>query len=109
VPLAGNRQVSTFVAEAGYRQSWQSNSENKFSINSYKLGLEFAPVRDVRFRATFQRAVRAPNVQVLFTPLSREGFDSDPCAGVVPEATFEQCARTGVTAVQYGRIAESPN
>ena len=109
VPLAGNRQISTFVAEAGYRQSWQSNSENKFSINSYKLGFEFAPVRDVRFRATIQRAVRAPNVQVLFTPVSRDGFDSDPCAGVVPKATFEQCARTGVTAVQYGRIAESPN
>ena len=109
VPLVEDRQISSLVAEAGYRQSWQSNPENRFAMNSYKIGLEFAPLRDVRFRATLQRAVRAPNVQVLFSPIFRHGFHNDPCAGVVPEATIEQCARTGVTAAQYGRIAASPN
>ena len=109
VPLVGDRQIPSVVAEAGYRQSWQSNSKNRFSMNSYKLGLEFAPHRTVRFRATLQRAVRAPNVQVLFSPIFRHGFHNDPCAGVVPEATIEQCERTGVTATQYGRIASSPN
>lgn len=109
VPLVQNHWISSLVAEAGYRQSWQSNSENSFSTNSYKLGLEFAPIRDIRFRATLQRAVRAPNVQDLFAPTFRHGFNRDPCAGVDPDPTLEQCARTGVTAAQYGRIAESPN
>jgi outer membrane receptor protein involved in Fe transport len=60
--------------------------------------------------------VRAPNVVELFTPRSIGlGLDFDPCAGTNPIvdetdpfATPANCARTGVSAAQYGHIAESP-
>jgi outer membrane receptor protein involved in Fe transport len=65
-------------------------------------------VRGIRLRASLQRAVRAPNIQELFAPVFPEGFDHDPCAGLTPDATQEQCARTGVSAAQYGNILANP-
>ena len=54
----------------------------RFSTDTYKIGLDFAPIRDIRFRAAYNRAVRAPNIQELFAPqrvvLNGTG---DPCAG----------------------------
>jgi len=51
----------------------------------------------------------------LFTPqiASDGGFQIDPCAGPAPLAenpfaTAENCGRTGVTAAQYGHVAENP-
>lgn len=109
IPLETDRIINSLVLEAGYRKSWQSNSENKFSVASYKVGLEIAPIKDIRFRASLQRAVRAPNVQELFLPTLPGGFRFDPCTGATPDATAEQCALTGVTAAQYGHIPTSPN
>jgi iron complex outermembrane recepter protein len=109
IPLVEQRTIKSLVAEAGYRQSWQSNSERRFRVSSYKLGLEFAPVRDLRVRTSLQRAVRAPNVQDLFAPTFPGGFLKDPCAGMAPEATAAQCALTGVSSDQYGHIVASPN
>ena len=73
-------------------------------------------MRDFRFRGSYQRAVRAPNVIELFS--SQQLFEVeltenangsfDPCSGAVPIATFAQCARTGVTAGQYGNIVDNP-
>lgn len=109
IPLVSDRLIHSLAVEAGYRQSWQSNSENRFSVNSYKLGLEFAPIRDIRIRASLQRAVRAPNVQELFLPTLPSGFFTDPCTTATPQATAAQCALTGVTPEQYGHILASPN
>jgi len=100
--------------EGGYRYS--SYTEG-FNTNTYKLGLEWAPVRDLRFRASYQRAVRAPNIGELYTP-QVVGLDgsSDGCAAPLATGstttlttgyTFTQCARTGVTAAQFGHI--TPN
>ena len=52
------------------------------STDTYKVGVDFAPIRDIRFRATYNRAVRAPNIQELFAP-QRVALDgsTDPCAG----------------------------
>jgi outer membrane receptor protein involved in Fe transport len=109
IPLVEDRIIRSLVIEAGYRQSWQSNSESRFRVNSYKLGVDFALVRDLRVRASLQRAVRAPNVQDLFAPVFPGGFGTDPCAGVTPQATAAQCALTGVTPDQYGHVVASPN
>src|SRR5580658_659720 len=43
--------------ETGYRYS--SYSEG-FNTNTYKFGLNWAPSSDIRFRGSYQRAVRAP-------------------------------------------------
>ena len=47
---------------------------------AYKYGLQWAPVKDVRFRGTFGEAVRAPNISEVFTASSISGaWLSDPC------------------------------
>lgn len=96
-------------AEAGYRYS---DYDLGFSTNTYKFGMDWAPTEDVRLRGSYQRAVRAPNLQELFLQkfVGNDG-GTDPCAtssGSPPSATLEQCARTGVTAAQYGHIVGNP-
>jgi len=88
--------------ETGYRYSDYSLG---FKTNTYKFGVDWAPISDVRFRGTFQRAVRAPNVVELFAPQS-VGLDgnTDPCAGATPTYSEAACARTGVTSAEYGHI-----
>jgi outer membrane receptor protein involved in Fe transport len=92
--------------EAGYRFSDYSQSGGN---HSYKAQLAWAPVQGFKLRGGFARAVRAPNVRELFEP---QGFGlggaEDICAGASPAASPEQCARTGVSAAQYGDIPESP-
>jgi iron complex outermembrane recepter protein len=80
--------------------------------NAYNFGLEWAPDDLVRLRGSLSRAVRAPNGHELFLSQIVQQFNfSDPCANDpttgVPTATLEQCARTGVTAAQYGKIASA--
>ena len=88
--------------EAGYRYSDYSLD---FTTDTYKLGLEWSPVQDLRARASFQRAARIPNVAELFAVRS-VGLNGtiDVCAGPTPTLTPEQCARTGVTPELYGNI-----
>jgi iron complex outermembrane receptor protein len=107
LPLASHLPGADDLSiEGGYRYS--SYSEG-FNTNTYKLGLEWAPIRDVRFRGSYQRAVRAPNIGELFTPQAVVLDGSiDPCAGPAPSASMAACAATGVTAAQYGSIAKNP-
>jgi iron complex outermembrane recepter protein len=105
-------QVLSF--ETGYRYS---DYNLGFNTDSYKLGLDWAPLDSFRLRGSYQRAVRSPNVQELFLqPRVQLNGSTDPCAGDLtntdptddPTATFDQCARSGVTAAQYGRILANP-
>lgn len=99
--------------EGAYRYS---DYDTGFKTDTYKLGLNWSPVRDFRLRGSYQRAVRAPNVIELFS--SQQLFEVeltenangsfDPCSGANPIATAVQCARTGVTAGQYGNIVDNP-
>jgi outer membrane receptor protein involved in Fe transport len=113
LPLANHQAFADNLAlEAGYRYSKYSEG---FDTNTYKLGLEWAPVKDVRFRGSYQRAVRAPNIGELFTPQA-VGLDGsvDNCAAPLKAGstttlttgyTFAQCALSGVTAAEFGNIA----
>ena len=93
--------------ETGYRYSAYSEG---FDTNTYKFGLNWAPTSDVRFRGSYQRAVRAPNLQELFVEkgLVLEGA-TDPCdSSTSAPASALQCARTGLTAAQTGHVLSSP-
>jgi outer membrane receptor protein involved in Fe transport len=91
--------------DAGYRYS--SYTEG-FNTNTYKVGLEWAPIGDVRLRGGYNRAVRAPNIDELFAPVVINPTPSaDPCWGPAPALPLAECERTGVTATQYGHIAPS--
>lgn len=102
--------------EAGYRLSDYDRSGVSWT---YKAAGIWRPIDALRFRASFNHAVRAPNVVELFTPQLIGGIDLqiDPCAGANPAdpatgnplATAANCARTGVTAAEYGHIALNPN
>ena len=92
----------------GYRYSHYSTGIN---ANTYKVGLEYAPTEDIRFRGGFNRAVRAPNILELYTPQSVTNTSDvavDPCAGPTPAASLAACEHTGVTPAQYGRILQCP-
>ncbi len=70
----------------GYRYSSYSIAGG---VSAYKDGFEWQPIDDIRFRGSFERAVRAPNVLELFSPLNVVLFSGqDPCAS----QTTGQCA-----------------
>lgn len=107
VPLIEDEMLAQNLAlDTGYR--WSDYSLG-FRTNTYKVGIEWTPISDVRFRASFQRAVRVPNVGELYSPqqVALDGV-TDPCAGPAPTLTLAQCERTGVTAAQYGHIDANP-
>jgi len=88
--------------EVGYR--WSDYSLG-FSTDTYKIAGDWSPTEDFRVRASYNRAVRAPNIVELFSTLNVVLNGSiDPCAGASPDYTLAQCIRTGVTAAQYGSI-----
>jgi outer membrane receptor protein involved in Fe transport len=75
-------------------------------------------MESLRFRGSYQRAVRSPNVQELFLqPRVQLNGQTDPCAGDLtngtadddPTATLAQCQLSGVTAAQYGHILANPS
>lgn len=117
LPLSGNFSVLEFFGEAnlpivhegfiydltllgGYRRSdYKTSSGNSYGTNTFKVGLDFAPIRDIRFRAVFNRAVRAPNIQELFaTPTVGLNGSDDPCAGHTIQANEFGCIAQGLAA-----------
>jgi len=101
--VRGARDLSL---ELGYRYSDYSTSGG---FNTYKALLNWAISDSWRLRGGFNRAVRVPNLRELYEPLV-EGWSGyvDLCEGENPAATFERCARTGVTSDQYGNIPAIP-
>jgi len=94
--------VQDLSANVGYRYSEYSISG---AARSYKYGLEYQPIDDFRVRASFQRAVRAPNVLELFSPQNVVlGSFTDSCAGASPSATLANCVASGMPANLYGLV-----
>jgi iron complex outermembrane recepter protein len=91
-----------------------SNYTSGFSTNTFKAGLEYAPIKDVRLRAGFNRAVRAPNIDDLYAPaVIGAGGTADPCwgdavNGLVNGHTLQFCENTGVTPAEFGHILANP-
>ncbi|WP_306253003.1 TonB-dependent receptor domain-containing protein [Parvularcula sp. IMCC14364] len=120
VPLINGREFFeelSFTAQYRYSEYTYNNNvpggsqSDGTESTAYAAGLAWAPTSDVRFRAQYQRAVRAPNVFDLFDPQSLALFsDSDPCSGTVGStnltATVEQCQLTGLDPALYGLVAE---
>ena len=124
-PLSGSTNVNDYFMEANiplvqgkpfaeqlsfdtaYRYSEYNSGIN---TDTYKFGAEWAPVEDVRFRGSYQRAVRAPNVVELFTAQGFNLFDldGDPCGAGArnPEASDAECIATGVPAAAYDGTAD---
>lgn len=108
VPLVSDYFLMHSVAlETGYRKSDYSTAGD---AEAYKFAAEWAPVRALRFRGGYNRAVRAPTLVELFSAQTRTLTPTqDPCAGATPTASLADCAYSGVTAAQYGTIAPNPS
>jgi iron complex outermembrane recepter protein len=103
--------------EAGYRYSSYTLG---FNTNTYKFGVEWAPTKDARLRAGYNRAVRAPNIGELYSP-SSVGLDGseDPCTAPLANAanptgplsngaTLAGCEASGLKATEYGKLNPNP-
>jgi outer membrane receptor protein involved in Fe transport len=111
IPLVQDRSgLQDLSLELGYRfMNYQAQEQDAKNNSSYKAMLSWAPANGLRLRGGYNRSVRAPSVYELFQQqgLGLQGSE-DICAGPNPSASFDQCARTGVTAAQYGNILENP-
>ncbi|WP_106640662.1 TonB-dependent receptor domain-containing protein [Allosphingosinicella vermicomposti] len=94
-----------FFHKLGVRASGRvSDYSSVGTVYSYSFGADWAPIEDVRFRASYARAVRAPNIGELYTGPSQtfpSGLE-DPCEGIGATgggATGDRCrADAGVAA-----------
>lgn len=108
IPLVENATWAQELSlDLGYRYSDYSFGE---TTDTYGIRGGWAINDSVKLRASYQRAVRAPNVQELFLPqgLNLFDMDEDPCGGAAPSRSAADCARSGVTAEQYGSVPNSP-
>ena len=74
LPFAHELTINTAGRAAKYKNISKT-------VYAYNFGGDWAPIRDLRFRANYSRAVRAPNVSETASPLSQNfspGFQ-DPC------------------------------
>jgi outer membrane receptor protein involved in Fe transport len=110
VPIVSHSFIEDFTITGGYRYSkYNIRTGSSPTTSTYKISVELAPVRDVRFRGSYNRAVRAPNIIELFFPTGNGlAVGADFCAGATPVFTQAQCANTGVTAAQYGNVDANP-
>jgi len=111
IPIVEGGAFAELVSlELAYRYSDYSTGVN---TDTYKVGADWAPTEDIRFRGSFQHAVRAANVIELFTAQGFNLFDNtdDPCGqddggdGIAPAAACVGVNPWQVTAGQYGGAA----
>ncbi len=114
IPLIeGARLAEDVTLDLGYRFSDYDYGETADTFAA-RAGWEMH--RQVKLRGSFQRAIRGANVHELFIPQGFNLFDmaSDPCGGPVTDGvthagrTFDECARSGVSAAQFGNVPHSP-
>lgn len=83
------------------------NTGNRFYNDSYKFGVNWTPVEELRLDAMYQRAVRAPNLREIGLPKTPSvgSLADDPCDSDNPPtdpALIALCEATGVPAGQVG-------
>ncbi|MED5550301.1 MAG: TonB-dependent receptor [Pseudomonadota bacterium] len=110
VPLITNKPgIESLNFTGAFRMSDYSTIGN---AQTYAAGLGWEPVEDLRFRAQYNRAVRAPNVSDLFSPATN-GFPGaqDPCSGGLGSydggVIDANCVATGVPAAAVGTPFQS--
>ncbi len=104
VPILKDRPFAKSLDVEG---AWRySDYERAGGVDTYKLGLSWAPVADIRFRATKSGTVRAPALAELFDPGSRgaQGL-SDPCDPLLLDSGTAQrranCLALGLDPVNF--------
>ena len=105
IPIVQNNFIHELSLAAGYRFSSYKNAgnglRNEYDTDTYKISAEFAPIADIRFRGSYNRASRAPNIVELFgTQTVALDGSTDPCAGITISATDYGCLAQGLVVGQ---------
>ncbi len=83
VPLVGGDFTLPLINELTFEAAGRISDYggNTGSVNAWNLGGVWAPIRDLRFRASYSRSVRAPNLSNLFATASQtfQNGLTDPC------------------------------
>lgn len=91
--------------EGGFRYSHYSTVGD---VYTYKGGGDWSPAEGLRFRGIYQRAVRAPSVYELFSPIvgGTGSLNTDPCAGPISASIAAICRAQGAPAASIGIIPQ---
>jgi iron complex outermembrane receptor protein len=116
--VSGTISVDEYYLEAAVPVTDQLTGDVAFRSSDYEISgtsttsrvsLSYVMNDVAKFRVGFNTAERAPSVADYFIPSSQGLWEgTDNCAGSTPVYTQEQCARTGMTAAQYGNVTLSP-
>ena len=104
-------QDKAFAKQLGIDAAYRYSDYGSLTTDTYKVGADWAPVEDIRFRGSYQKAVRAANIVELFTAQGANLFDldGDPCGAKDRSASTEACIASGVPAANVGSTAlDSP-
>ncbi|WBO23254.1 TonB-dependent receptor domain-containing protein [Sphingomonas abietis] len=92
-----------------HNEQSSTDTSSNYNAKTFKAEVNWAPVADARLRASFNRAIRAPNISELFGPGGVGNVTTDdPCAGSNPQYSAQVCALSGVSSAQYGHIIQCP-
>lgn len=99
VPLVEGAPMADLLAlDLAYRYS---DYDTGVQTDTYKIGGEWAPTEDLRFRASFQKAVRAANIVELFSAQAPGLYNgADPCDDVANGAAAVPAICIGVAPYQ---------
>jgi outer membrane receptor protein involved in Fe transport len=123
-PLDGSIEVTEFFGEVnipiienvpaiqslGMDLAYRSSDYNLVGkVTTDRIGLTWLPTDRVRVRAGINGSERAPTIEDLYYPANDSLWSgNDYCSGATPEYTEAQCALTGVSSAQYGRVTANP-
>ncbi|MDR6146027.1 iron complex outermembrane receptor protein [Sphingomonas sp. SORGH_AS870] len=119
IPIVQDSAIGkSLTLNGGFRYSAYKNNQrstgysSRYNAFTYKGELSWQVIDPIRLRASFNHAIRAPNISELFSNLSLGNVNAqDPCAGAKPTASLSACQLTGVTAAQYNSrlVIECPS
>lgn len=101
IPLVQDRPFfDELTLNAGIRQSHyevDSPSEPTYNTTTWTVRGSWAPVPDLKIRGGYSRAVRAPNISELFSPVNTvlTNLSNDPCVTLNDEGNTIRPAPTG--------------
>ena len=113
VPLIQDKAgIEDLTLDGGIRySSYKVNAPGtpRFKTTTYKAGGSFTPIKGIKIRGNYSRAVRAPSVGELFSPVTTglTNLSTDPCAGAAPVANANLraiCIAQGAPASSIGLI-----
>jgi outer membrane receptor protein involved in Fe transport len=100
VPILRDLPFAHELSLEGAVRASDYNTRDKL-VWAYNAGVIYAPVRDIRFRGAYARAVRAPNIGDLFATQSQTFLNAavDPCSQTVINQNpnrARNCAAAGI-------------